>query len=317
MTIRQLLNLATDKLKNKSTSPELDAEVLLAHVLKQSKEYLFQNQESTRLPARQGIKNQEQKKFQQLVKKRATGWPVAYLTHEKEFFGLNFYVDQNVLIPRPETEGLVEMATKKIIDYKLKIINDKPLSVLDLGTGSGCIIIALANNLQSKIYNLKFFASDISQAALKIAKQNAKRHEVSILFKQSDLLAAWKNQRFDIIVANLPYLARQTDPSTKFEPKQALIAKKQGLALIEKLFKQLAVPFPLPPSPSTLLLEIGHDQGPKIKNLAKVYLPGYQCKIFKDLSGLNRLVLLTQPAWETSKVRKYASVYPTHSGHEL
>jgi release factor glutamine methyltransferase len=143
----------------------------------------------------------------------------------------------------------------------------------------------------------RYFASDISPAALKVAKKNAEHHKTHVLFKQSDILKAWKNQHFDIIIANLPYLDRETDASTKFEPKLALIADKKGLAVIEELFKTL--PSTLRPHPSVLFLEIGHDQGEALKKLAKKYLPAspeggpaFETKIYKDLSGHARYAII-------------------------
>jgi len=319
-TIKKLLNQPID---------HLDAEVLLAHVLKKSRVDIFVRTDTF-------VHKAQTQKFQRLVKKRQAGWPVAYLTNEKEFFGLKFYVDKNVLVPRPETEGLVELALAKIKDQKSKI------KILDIGTGSGCIIISLAKSLfaYSRELDHEYFASDISTAALKVARKNARLHKVHISFKQSDILEGWparhlpdtlslsrragasdksskqgvaggKNQHFDIIVANLPYLASLSDPSTQFEPKQALIAQKKGLALIEKLFKQIAWinNSPQPPlnlrgggpdlsGPGALLpkyvfLEIGHDQGTKIKNLAKKFLPGFDTKISKDLFGQARYAVLS------------------------
>lgn len=291
MTIRELLVHATIKLRNKSTSPALDAQVLLCYVLKKPKEYLFMEHESW-------IMNQTAKKFLKLVAFRKKGWPVAYLTGKKEFFGLNFFVNKNVLIPRPETETLVEL----ILEYSQNVRPHKSgvsraLKILDIGTGSGCIIISLAKhlyNLSPTTYNL-FYASDVSKKALAVAKRNARHHKVRITFKRGDLLEPWKNRRFDIIVANLPYLPRVEDPSTKFEPKKALVAKKQGLELIEKLFDQIRKSVPIRTSVKYIFLEIDPRQATKIKNLARRYLPGYKTKIYKDLSGKNRFATLTHP----------------------
>ncbi|MEO8065800.1 MAG: peptide chain release factor N(5)-glutamine methyltransferase [Candidatus Doudnabacteria bacterium] len=296
MTIRELLNKAEKKLP-KSTSPNLDAEVLLSHVLDKPKTYLLANPNDQ-------ISPKTEKQFSTLVARRQSGWPVPYITNQKEFYGRKFFVDKNVLIPRPETEELVELAIKTLK-------NKKNLKILDIGTGSGNIIISLARNLESNtiarseatkqsnprsprglrplaMVNL-YFASDTSKAALKVAKKNAKLHKTSILFKQSDILKGWKDQSFDVIIANLPYLEKETDSSTKFEPKTALIAKKKGLALYEDLFTQVST---LSPQPSTLFLEIGHDQGKQIKKLAARLLPAFETKIYKDLSKFDRYAML-------------------------
>ncbi|OGE83669.1 MAG: protein-(glutamine-N5) methyltransferase, release factor-specific [Candidatus Doudnabacteria bacterium RIFCSPLOWO2_01_FULL_44_21] len=309
MTLNELISFGTTKLSKTSDSATLDSEVLLAYVLKKPKEYLSAN-------PKQFLLSNKLSKYKRLIDQRAKGWPVAYLTGHKEFFGLDFILDKNVLIPRPETESLVELVLEKIKDKKTKI------KILDIGTGSGNIIVALAkvlsfvfasgakqshsrveiaSSLRSSQRQL-FFASDISTASLRVARQNAKRHKVKINFKTGDLLKPWKNQSFDIIVANLPYLARKTDPSTKFEPKTALVAKNQGLALYEELFKSIArseatrQSFIRSPRdlrslamvkntlPAFVFVEIGHNQATQIKSLAKKCLPGFQVTFFKDLS---------------------------------
>jgi len=193
------------------------------------------------------------------------------------------------------TEELVDMILKKINQSK------KPIRILDIGTGSGCIIVSIAKNslirpISPTSRTPQFFASDISSPALTIAKKNARAHKVKITFKQGSLLKPWSNQHFDIIVANLPYLAKETDPSTKHEPKLALVAKNKGLALIEQLFQQLTQPpyFPYSPNlPSTLILEIGHDQNLAIKKLAVKYLPAFDIKVSNDITGQMRFAVLS------------------------
>jgi release factor glutamine methyltransferase len=315
MTIKEALKQAADKLK-KSTSPQLDAEVLLCFVLNKDKSFLYSNLDKE-------LSGQQVTKFEKLITQRQKGVPIAYLTNHKEFFGLDFYIDKNVLIPRPETEGLVELILQTAN-------NRKYLNILDIGTGSGVIIISLAKLSFAHSVELghRYFASDISTVALKVAKRNAKRHKVKVTFKQGSLLTPWKNQRFDIIVANLPYLSKETDPSTKFEPKKALIATNKGLRLFEEAFKQIArLNNPFQPSlklrggadqnqkpssvsqlfhplnlrggglivgsrgsylPEAIFLEIGDDQKSAIKKLATKWLPEYKLIISKDLSGRER-----------------------------
>jgi release factor glutamine methyltransferase len=280
MTIHDLINLGIKKLSKTSDSPALDAEVLLSHLLDRPKEYLLTNPEKK-------IDPKIEKKFLTFVNRRLLGWPVAYLSKEKQFYGRKFYVDKNVLIPRPETEGLVRLMIRNLKDRK-------NLKILDVGTGSGCIIITLAKELSPlpAPHSPLFFASDISPKAIAVAKKNAKLHKVKIKFADGNLLEPWGKQKFDVIVANLPYLAERTDASTKFEPTKALIAKNKGLDLIEKLFKQISS---LSPASSTLFLEIGRDQGDPIKKLARKLLPAYQTKIFKDLFGRNRYAIFDLP----------------------
>ncbi len=271
MIIRNIINLGIKKLHKTSPSAVIDTEVLLSFVLGKSREYVMIN-------PKKEIKPKDEKDFLKLIDRRAAGWPVAYLTESKEFYGQKFFVNKNVLIPRPETEGLVDL----VLDHAK---NKKSLSIVDIGTGSGNIIITLAKKLGDKN---KYFASDISTSALSVAKKNSKQLKTRIKFAQGNLLKPWGKQRFDIIVANLPYLAKETDRSTKFEPKGALVATKKGLKLYEELFKQLY----LLHSTSYILLEIGHDQGPAIKKLARKFWPVSKINIYKDLFGRTRFAVI-------------------------
>jgi release factor glutamine methyltransferase len=291
MTIHDLIKIAVKKLTN-STSPTLDGEVLLSFVIKKPKEYLLANPKGL-------VDPKLEKTYLRLINKRLLGWPVAYLVKHKEFYNLDFYVDKNVLIPRPETEGLVELTLDQIKDLRLRIKEKRPLKILDVGTGSGCIIISLGKflyNLQPKSYNL--FASDLSPRAIKIAKKNAKTHKVKVTFVDGNLLEPWGDEQFDYIVANLPYLARESDPSTKFEPKGALIAAKKGLKLYEELFRSLRIrSFDRTTKqslPQGIFVEIGRDQGRLIRKLANKYLPEYKAKTYKDLFGRTRYASLTK-----------------------
>jgi release factor glutamine methyltransferase len=281
MTIHDLINLGIKKLTT-STSKALDAEVLLSHVLNKPKEYLLIN------PYKK-VDAKLEKKYLTLINRRLLGWPVAYIIKEKEFYKRKFYVDKHVLIPRPETEGLIDLVLKEIRQLKSK----KPIHIVDIGTGSGVIIITIARSVATK-QSVKYFASDISPKAVAVAKKNAKLHEVKIKFADGNLLEPWGTQKFDIIVANLPYLAKLVDPSTKHEPIGALVAAKKGLKLYEELFKQVHA---LYPKPYFLFLEIGRDQGRPIKKLARKLLPAYECKTYKDLFGRTRYaVLIKNPA---------------------
>ncbi len=281
MTIHDLVNLGIKKLSK--TSPALDAEVLLTFVLNKPKEYLLIN-------SNKKIDPRKEKTFLKLIKQRSIGVPIAYLTGKKEFFGLNFFLDKNVLVPRPDTEVMVEAV--------LKINSQKPLSILDIGTGSGNIIISLAKNggLKTSATKTKFSASDVSARALSIARRNAKQHKVKISFKQGSLLKPWGNQNFDVIIANLPYGWKQWKNKSsaetiglKFEPKLALFTSKNGLFLIEELLRQISE---RKSKPKYVFLEFDPRQSNQIKNLAKKYLPGYETKISKDLSNRIRYATL-------------------------
>lgn len=263
----EALNEGTKFLENTdSTSPSLDAEVLLRFVTGLSKEDLISNRLLNINPSKYA-------KYLDILKDRKKGLPVAYLTGTKEFFGYKFKVNKHVLIPRPETEILVER-----IAFELK--GKHNLKILDIGTGSGCIIISLAKTLSNANH---YSASDLSARALAVAEENAAAHRVKVKFYRSDLTRTTGTD-YDVIVANLPYLPAITDPSIKFEPKEALVAKKRGLALYEQLFKELAESESKP----LIYLEFGHDQAEEIKKLAEEHLPDSRVEIFKDLSGVPR-----------------------------
>ena len=223
----------------KTKLSKLDAELIIAHVLKKPREYVVAHPELK-------INILKIWKIKKLFKARQNNFPLSYITGKKNFFGLDFIVNKNVLIPRPETELMVSTAINE-----QKTINKKNIIFVDVGTGSGCIPISIAKNLKNK--KTKFFAVDISKKALSIAKQNAKKHNVNIKFYQGNLLEPLiKNSNIIseprtpnselFITANLPYITEkqfQTEPSIQHEPKKSLVADNQGLALYEKLLKQI------------------------------------------------------------------------------
>ncbi|MDO8592489.1 MAG: peptide chain release factor N(5)-glutamine methyltransferase [bacterium] len=288
MTIQQLLKLTIPKLTaQKIDNPHLEAELLLSHVLKKPREFLLAHGEKK-------ISAWQTASLESLIARRLKGEPIAYLAGHKEFYGLDFIVNKDVLIPRPETELIVEEALKPIAR------SPQPVTLLDIGTGSGCVIITLAK----LITNCKFLAADISAKALTVAKQNAKHHGVAknIKFLKGDLLSpVIYNSKFSIltsnliILANLPYgwsaWKNNTSADTvglRFEPKIALYAGKNGLELYEKLFKQIKTLR----GDITALCEIDPRQTGKMRQLAKQYLPQAKLQIKKDLCGLNRLVII-------------------------
>lgn len=204
----------------------LDAELLLAHVLKKERSFLLSRPELLLTP-------RQHKLFSELAKKRLKHYPVAYLLGRKEFYGLDFIVTPDVLVPRPESELIVDLA---------KNLGGSDTLLIDVGTGSGCLPVTLAP------YFSKVLALDISPKALAVARQNAKRHRrKNIRFIQSDLLSNAPNigscARI-VITANLPYLTAaetKNEKSISREPKLALYGGKDGLALYRRLAKQLAI----------------------------------------------------------------------------
>lgn len=223
MTIQYWLNNATTKLKTADvTSARLDAELLLAHLTGKSREYLLAHSEDT---------------LDETVYARASAWlerrlkrePLAYIFGEKEFYGRNFVVTPRTLIPRPETEAIIELFERHSLGG----------CVIDVGTGSGCIGLTL----KAENPNIVLSLSDIDQSALDVARENAARLQLEVAsFTQTPLLDAWqdKSEVFDVIVANLPYVDHSWDvsPETSFEPDLALYADEKGLALIFQLIDQ-------------------------------------------------------------------------------
>ncbi len=265
----------------------IEIELLLADLLGKSKEFLFMNPGHS-LSAGQLIS------LSALVKRRESGEPMAYILGYKDFYGLKFKVNRNVLIPRPETEWVVE----RIRNYELEIMNGKPFRVLDVGTGSGCIVISLAkllppspNPSRQGRGKLQFCASDMSSEALKIAKQNAKKYKVKIKFIKSDLLKNIKGN-FDVIIANLPYGWRgvknrfsSVKDGLKFEPKKALYTSERGLREIRRLLQQVAL---LKNKPKLVYLEFDPRQKRELGSLIKKSLPGSKTKFYKDYNGFWR-----------------------------
>lgn len=302
MTIKQALLWANQKLKHLARAghydtPTLDAEILLSFALKKPKEFLYAHSEKKLTRTQFGL-------FKKLIARRAKHEPVAYITGLKEFFGLDFYVSRNVMIPRPETEILVEETIKKIKDQKSKIKN----LIVDVGTGSGCIIISLAKKIPNYLITklpIQFFATEISPSALKVAQKNARRHKAAITFLHGNLLEPIikkiKNQELKIkvlhVTANLPYLTtnqwRRTQPEIKkYEPRLALDGGPDGLKYHRQLLQQIKLLIANYQLPITLFFEIDPSQVKRITKLIYRYFPAAKIEIKKDLAGRDRVVIV-------------------------
>ncbi len=228
MKYRELLKQAESQLKKVSDSPFLEALILLSFVKKTTKEKIVSL-------LNENCSEHEKEKFMSLVKKRTDkNLPLSYITGEKEFYGLNFYVNENVLIPRPETEVLVEEAIKFLK-------NKEKAYILDVGTGSGNIIVSIAVEFKNK-KEFNFFASDIKLKTLKVAVNNAKKKNVKIKFFLSDLLKSIK-YKFDLIISNPPYVSKKEyknlKEDVKNEPQIALISENSGFFHTTSLLKDL------------------------------------------------------------------------------
>ncbi len=222
--------------------------------------------------------------FSALIQRRIGHEPTAYITGHKEFFGIDFKVSPGTLIPRPDTELLVETA--------IELANTAfPRSCLiaDVGTGCGAIAISLALHLPQA----KFYATDISAAALELARSNCRRHRVShrVRLLQGDLLEPLP-EPVQLIVANLPYISEPELPRlpleiSMFEPQMALAGGTDGLMQIERLLSQASSKLS---SGGAVLLEVGYDQGSAVKSLAQKCFPTAKISVMTDLSGLDRVV---------------------------
>ena len=283
--VRGALRQAAERLGKTEEAPGLVAQALMAHVLGAGRAQVLAH------PERQ-LTAEQAERFEALVGRAAQGEPLAYLVGKREFFGLSFWVDRHVLVPRPETERLVELA-----------IAARPGRILDVGTGSGCIAVTLAAHLP----RARVTAVDISQDALGVARRNAERHGVAerITFVHSDLLSAWlrpmpnsdsgiplprSEPQFDLIAANLPYIDSQELNGlavARHEPRMALDGGPGGLGLAARLLAE--APAVLAQG-GRMLLEIGAGQGEAALALARQTWPRAQAAIVPDLAGLDRVL---------------------------
>ena len=277
MTIKELINKGILVLKKNNVEyPKLKSTLLMEYILDKSRQYIIVNDEKE-------VTENEENRYLFALEQLSKGSPVEYIIHKKEFMKLNFFVDENVLIPRQDTEILVE----EVIGIAQKINAKK---ILDLCTGSGAIAISLAKYLpQSEIT-----AIDISKEALKIANKNANINEVQnqIKFINSDMFEQLQNEKFDIIVSNPPYIKRTViedlDEEVKKEPHIALDGGEDGLYFYKKIVKQSNKYLK---KDGYLCLEIGFDQKKEVIELIedeKIFENTYSKK---DLYNNDRIVI--------------------------
>lgn len=253
----------------------LDAEILLSYVLEKDKIFLFLNPNFI-------VAHQLKLEFEKLLKRRLKHEPIAYIIGKKEFWGLCFIVNKYTLIPRPDSETLIELA------LKLFTSKEEVIEILDIGTGTGCIAISLLTEFQ----NSKAMAIDINNKTLQIAKRNREKHHVTKRLKliRSNLFEKVpKDKRFDIIISNPPYIPTNTNLDNNvvnFEPYTALFAEEDGLYF----YKQIAASTNQFLKPNgVVILEIGIGQTKKVSDIFKNQ--GLKLiAIQKDLSGIDRAI---------------------------
>jgi release factor glutamine methyltransferase len=304
MTIIEALQWANNKLrKSRVESPMLDAEILLAHALGVNKVRLFSHSNDK-------IKTHLLEKFQISVDRRASREPIAYIIGEKEFYGRLFNVNPSVLIPRPETETLIDESLAI-----LKTTDSDTTLLCDIGTGSGAIVITLASETQ-----LSAIAIDIDDGAIQTAKENSCKNGTQNLidFRIGNLAAPLINifktihanksiktssvypYKHLLITANLPYLKEQKidnlQPEVRnFEPRVALVSGEDGLDAYRELFTQLRSSRKSLPRKTTVIIEIDPDQTTQVVNMISIAFPDAKTEIKKDLRGDDRVVIAELP----------------------
>jgi len=281
-TCLDILNQAVEKLKLAGIDrPRTNVELLLGAVLNKSKVDLYLDRDRI-------LTSDEIDQFHQCIKERISGRPVQYIIGTVEFFGLEFKVDQRVLIPRPETETLVEVVIEQLAN------KEKP-RIIDLGTGSGAIAISLAANLQSSF----IYATDVSKEALEVAKENALRNKVEsqIEFLWGDLFEPLKKGNFegqiDCVVSNPPYVSKdelETLPKEvkDYEPIVALESEKDGLFFHKKIIESS---LDFLSKGGILAMEVGLGQANKVADLIRNQKDLKKTEIKKDLGGIKRIVV--------------------------
>tara|TARA_B100001179_G_scaffold190561_1_gene147266 strand:- start:585 stop:1433 length:849 start_codon:yes stop_codon:yes gene_type:complete len=279
MNVKETLNVASEELmKIGSLDARLEAEVLLRHVLKIDRATMFRDLD-------EDVSIEDSGNIASLVKRRTQREPLAYITGAKEFYGLPFVVSEDVLIPRQETELLVDTAI-----VQAKSLDKSQISIVDVGTGSGAIAVSLALNIPTS----SVIAVDISESALTIADDNRRAHGLysRIKLRRGNLLEPIV-EKIDILVSNPPYI--RSDKLTSLqeevlkEPMVALDGGYDGLELIKKLLFQAVDKMS---NPGVILFEIDSDQAAEAVKLSQQYFPSAITTVLKDLSNNERAVLL-------------------------
>lgn len=277
MLLKQAVDAAYEFfIKNEVPSPRLNAELLLMFVLDCDRAHLFAHPERL-------LTSQEGTRYHEVVCERASGCPTQYITGHQEFWGLDLIVSPAVLIPRPETEHVVETVLELVKQRDPR----EPLRLVDVGAGSGCIALALARELPAA----EIHGCDISDEALEIARVNAARLGLGhrLLFRRSDLLSAYAGEKFDFVISNPPYVGElEADKVQKqvreFEPKMAVFSGQEGMDIYKRLIPQAHAV--LNPG-GWLVIEIGFSTETKVKALLTDWT---EVQTTADLQGIPRVI---------------------------
>ncbi|MDD6484059.1 MAG: peptide chain release factor N(5)-glutamine methyltransferase [Clostridiales bacterium] len=272
MVIRQALNMVREYL-TASDNPMFEAKqlVMLAGGIGQMDFILHPDMEI------------DEDELMELARRRQSGEPLQYIMGEAEFMSLGFKVNENVLIPRSDTETLAE--------YLIEQIGDRECSVLDIGAGSGCIGISVAHYCK----NVRLHMADISEGALEVAKANAKKHGINAVFYHMDIMKGFPEGKFDVIVSNPPYIRTDVIETLQtevkdYEPHTALDGGADGL----RFYRRIAQIAPMKLNNGGLLaLEIGYDQGSEVLGLVSEHFS--DCGLIRDLAGADRVVFARRP----------------------
>ncbi len=281
-SIEYLLNDGMNILKERDyNNPFLDLQLILMHLLKKDKIYLYAHKDEI-------VDEQIIKKYYEMINKRDSGYPLQYMLHSQEFMGLDFYVEEGVLIPRPDTETLVEKIINLVKNSEYK---DKHINILDIGTGSGAIALSLAYYIK----NASVTAIDISDTAVKVANINKKNLDIeNAEIIKGDLFGNLNTQdkKFHIIVSNPPYIEKEEIEKlqievAKYEPRLALDGGDSGLIYYERIsniVKDIIY------DNGILSVEIGHNQAETVSNMFRNTNLFHKIEVDKDLYGNNRVV---------------------------
>lgn len=285
MNIREVFGSAKKDLREAGVlEPESSAEFLLRDILGMDRAKLYASLDCE-------LSKEQAKKFELYLAKRKKHEPVWQIVGKVDFYGRPFFITSDVLVPRPETEFLIEEA---LLFLKSRTTNDqRQMTVVDIGTGSGAIIISLEKELTtSDQRQIAYYASDISEKALEVAKRNAKELGASINFKKGSIFEPWKGQSFDLVLANLPYIPQEDLGGLSldihhYEPRIALTGGLRGLEIYKEFLATLDAHLNLR---GVAICEIGHEQGETLCKIADQH--GLNCLIKKDLADIDRIAII-------------------------